>query len=78
MPWPCYSGLSSRLVLRLRGRRGGKASDDGVFLGGGGVLFLKAPFRAGSPLSEDASSLRPRSDWAYSLRPGTRWEKQGP
>lgn len=44
-------------------------------------MFIKAPFRApltGSPPSEDASRLRPRSDWAYSLRPWTRWEKQGP
>lgn len=35
MPWPPYSGLSSRLVLRLRGSGGGRAGDDGVVGGGG-------------------------------------------
>lgn len=35
MPWPRYSGLSSRLVLRLRGSGGGKAGGD-VLAGGGG------------------------------------------
>lgn len=85
MPWPRYSGLSSRLVLRLRGSGGGKAGGDVVagegVVCGGGVVFIKAPFRApltGSPPSVDASRLQPRSDWAYSLRPETRWEKQGP
>lgn len=39
MPWPRYSGLSSRLVLRLRGSGGGKAGGDvvageGWFVGG--------------------------------------------
>lgn len=50
MPWPRYSGLSSRLVLRLRGSGGGKAGGDVVagegVVCGGVVVFIKAPFRA--------------------------------
>lgn len=46
------------------------------------VVFIKAPFRApltGSPPSRGASRLRPRSDWAYSLRPGDALgEHKGP
>lgn len=49
MPWPRYSGLSSRLVLRLRGSGGGKAGGDvvageGVVVerGGGGSVHQSA------------------------------------
>lgn len=50
MPWPRYSALSSRLVLRLRGSGGGKAGG-GVVAEEGVVVVIKAPFRA--PLSPE-------------------------
>lgn len=74
MPWPCYSGLSSR----LRGRRGGKAGGDGVGRCGGGGGVHQSLLERGLPSARTLPGCGRGVIGPILSGQGTRWEKQGP